>query len=207
MKAFGIPNSYKESYYPSSRSINPKTRTVDAGFVDDIRKNIKVYDKHYETIKERIKTRRKQIQEAVKTFSLKSREQEEALKKEEEKLKNEKILATLRVKYDTEYDAEVSEILDKIFSKSKYLRLGDSMLNTRRDFSRYEEVGIALVFLDHNIDPDKEIIENVMNCLDNWDGDGRIFRDTLWNYDKLFTLVPEDLYNDYDLLRGMINEW
>jgi hypothetical protein len=51
-------------------------------------------------------------------------------------------------------------------------------------------------------DEDNKIVSNINGYIQDWDGDGRIFRDCEWNYDRIFGKVDEKLLSDYNIARG-----
>ena len=56
-------------------------------------------------------------------------------------------------------------------------------------------------------DEDGLIAADIQNCINNWDGDGRTFRDTKYNYDYCFSLVKdEQLYKDYQLVKSWVDK-
>ena len=39
---------------------------------------------------------------------------------------------------------------------------------------------------------DQEIQDELQGLIDNWDGDGRVFRDCKWNYSTLYAMVTDE---------------
>lgn len=97
--------------------------------------------------------------------------------------------------------ADTDDILEKMFKQSKYLMLGHYLQANRNDWSEgpdYAERGMNQFTAENETDED--IIADIQPMIDDWDGDGRCFRDTTWNYGALFNLAPVDLYKDYCML-------
>jgi hypothetical protein len=91
------------------------------------------------------------------------------------------------------------EVLEDLRKRDQYLDLAIAGMATRGDWSeRYYRVQDAFNRFKINDDRDKEIAADIMGCLGGESDfrDGRVFRDTNWNYDKLLTLVPEQLRTD-----------
>ena len=129
------------------------------------------------------------------------KKQLEAAEQEEEKMKWNKQLAVLANKYGLPITADENEILETILSRDKYLLLGDALIRNRLDWSD----GPSLVRneLENFVvcdDIDKAIYANLSDCVSNWDGDGRVFRDCEYNYNRLFSMVDESLLNDYKMI-------
>lgn len=155
--------------------------------------------KQYELSKQQHLDKQKQLQEA-------------------EKNKNKEIisLAELNGKYklNIEPDAlDKQEVLSKLIEQNKYLCLAHFLLANRNDWSDGHDLAeCGLNFFDSKSAEvnkginDDEISSDIHSCINNWDGDGRTFRDTKWNYDVLFGIVKEqnaDLYADYCKLAGL----
>lgn len=91
---------------------------------------------------------------------------------------------------------------------NKYLHLAHWLNRNREDWSdgySYAEVGINNFKVEN--EQDREILDSLLALIDeNWDGDGRVFRDTKWNYDALYSLVPEDLRSDFMICRENTND-
>lgn len=208
MDAFGIPHTYSHTYYKSSRSNKATKETKRAGYLEDIDRNIQVYNPplpNKDDILRYIKVR----YEKLKSSILEKQKEEEKKKQEAEKIHS---LALLRAKYTPE-DAlsSAEDILDVILSKNKYLRLAHFLQLNRGDWSdgcSYAEAGIDGFSVE--TDEDQEIYEDIMDYIDSWGdhGDGRVFRDCKWNYNEIFSLVDDDaLRADYNKVYSMCERW
>jgi molecular chaperone GrpE (heat shock protein) len=93
----------------------------------------------------------------------------------------------------------VGELMEVILGKDKYLRLAHFMAKNRSDWNdgpSYAEAGLMNFTVDSQ--QDAEIHKDVLGHIQDWCGDGRIFRDCDWNYDRIFALVSDaDLMKDY----------
>lgn len=183
-----------------------KTEQVRAEWVNELEKAIPIHDGYYfvdstynRTVEE-IKKWRKEIADS------------EAIAKRAEESKNAEnkrlnIIATLRVKYNLEPDAEYEEILNHLLGLNKYLHLGHYLEANRNDWNDgcdYAQTGLNGFEVDGDLDD--EIYSEISGLINNWDGDGRCFRDCTYNYRYLFDLVNREnpvLYTDYEILNGV----
>lgn len=118
-------------------------------------------------------------------------------------------ITRLALKYGLPVDADAFDVLDYIRAQDRYLDLAYAMLDTRNDWSEgFDRVSYALERFkkqSDNSEQDLAIIEDIADCLSSDESDGRIFRDTKWNYDVLFNLANSQLVEDADLIREMEN--
>lgn len=115
-----------------------------------------------------------------------------------------KMMGILANKYDLSLDADQDDILKKICDQDKYLALAHGLLENRMDWSDGpDSASCALRQFKIETSIDKEIHDSILPYIEDWDGDGRIFRDMEWSYDKLFEIVElnnPSLYSDYQKL-------
>lgn len=121
---------------------------------------------------------------------------------------NELRLAELKVRYGLDALSSKPDVLDKILSKNKYLMLAHYLAENRSDWS--DGCSKAVIGLDQFVIEDKldrDIEQCIRNQINNWDGDGRCFRDCEYNYDILFGMVLDTkLVTDYNLITDIINK-
>lgn len=87
--------------------------------------------------------------------------------------------------------ADAETVLDAIRRRDKYLDLAMAMEETRGDWSDgYYRVSAAMSRFRCETDTDREIIADLETCF-NDEIDGRVFRDTLWNYGRIYDLVSD----------------
>lgn len=124
---------------------------------------------------------------------------------EKAKVQKQHQIALLRAKY-TPDDAESSEwtIREKILSQDKYLRLAYYLEQNRNDWNDgcdYAETGLNGFTIETT--QDQEIYDSIQALIDDWDGDGRCFRDCAWGYGELYGLVEnQQLLDDLEQLKG-----
>lgn len=203
MSNAGIESSYNTWEYKTSRSKDTTMVKHQASFESDLSRVFTLTDNFDETIFEkqlkRIEEYKASGEELAKAF-------EDAKKAEEEKKTRAKFLATLLVKYELEYDKDWEDLLDVVLNKDKYLCLAHGMLMNRGDWSDgygYAESGLDGFTIESK--QDKEIAKDVQENIDDWENDGRCFRDTTWNYDRIFELVDKELMKDYNIIQKYYN--
>jgi hypothetical protein len=203
MKAIGISDSYTVYDYPTKRHRTKKSIKKTAGFIEDLNRCIKINDGYNSAIRaceDSMDRKKKEYDNLIGKISAKEKE---ALV-ESQKQEDIKELARFQVKYETE--GEWEDILDIILNKSKYLYLAHYLAANRSDWNdgyRYAETGLMGFNIENPID--QEIFDDIQNHIDNWDGDGRIFRDCKWNYGEIFNLVKDEkLMEDYNKVQEKI---
>ncbi|QSF43444.1 hypothetical protein [Paenibacillus tianjinensis] len=130
-------------------------------------------------------------------------------KQEKEKEHNKK-LALLLAKYDMELEDTWSELLDVIVSKNKYLRLAHYLEENRNDWNDgydFAEGGLSTFTIESELD--KEIEDDITSHMyENWNGDGRVFRDCKYNYSVIYGIAAESdpqLYKDYEIVKEHVD--
>lgn len=206
MQAIGIPNSYSERDY-SSKARTPKYNTKSAGYLSDLARNVTDtdgYDSAVQSANYAAQQATDYVRHAVALLGQKEREAAIA----EQKRKNEMVIVHMRVKYECEPEASPRAVLDAILDKNKYLRLAHYLELNRGDWSEgsdYAEQGLYGFSIETPLD--QEIYDVNKALCDDWEGDGRVFRDNEHNYSTIFALVEDDkLMKDYQTVKEMI-EW
>lgn len=103
---------------------------------------------------------------------------------------------------------EYQKKLEFILSKNKYLHLAHYLQKNRGDWSdgySYAETGLENFSIES--DTDQKIYDEIKELIDDWDFDGRCFRDCNWNYSVLFGMVDDkDLMTDYEFITSNYSE-
>lgn len=156
-------------------------------------------DYSYYSSEQNYNRRKKEIDDWKESIKI----NEEIKKKEEEQRIADRAkninLASLITKYNLPTDIDECDILDEILNKCKYLKLAHYLSLNRGDWSdgpEYAEIGLSGFTTDTQ--QDKEIYDEISGLIEDWDGDGRCFRDCDYNYGVLFSMVDEELYKDYE---------
>lgn len=195
MKGIGIPDSYV-AVDPRSRARYPKKEKHIAGYLLDLRRECKIDDgfAHATATYERLKRDYDTYAEEAEREAERERKkaEQEAERRKEERRKNLR-LAEIIMRYDLDPDVEIEDVLAKLSERNQRIDLAVAMRQTRDDWSEGPyRVSDALRRFTIETDEDKDIVVDVSRYLgDGWDGDGRIFRDCAWNYDRLFDSVDD----------------
>ncbi|HDS1221712.1 TPA: hypothetical protein QEF96_000375 [Stenotrophomonas maltophilia] len=209
MAEIGMPARFSERD-TRSRARFPKSITHDAGYLTDLRREVKTNDewdlaqKTYEDLLARYR--------AFEKDAAKQKEHADQQKEREHNLlieqrKADMALAAMLLRYDLPIDASWEDVLEALRGRDKRLDLAVAMRQTRGDWSEGPyRVRHALDRFSVETDEDKAIANDVLDCLRDFD-DGRVFRDTTWNYDVLFASVADqqlsaDVQTALDNARG-----
>lgn len=204
MTAIGVPSKYYTTEYKTSRS-SGKRVCCNAGYLDDLAREVKI-DDGYETAMKLYENFLAMIAAYVNSEEQKVKNLEAERKKKDKREVANKQLGVLVLKYELPYESGWQDVLDSLLSKDKYLRLGHYLLQNRNDWrDGHEQAEYGLSQFQVESEQDREIVKDLQDCIVNWDGDGRIFRDTKWNYDEIFKLVEPGLFKDYLLCSEQIN--
>lgn len=95
-------------------------------------------------------------------------------------------------------DATPDVVRDAILERDKYLRLAYWLERNRGDWSDghdFAETGLRR--FEATNATDNEIVKELWELINDWDGDGRVFRDCTWNYTAIGALADADAAKDY----------
>jgi hypothetical protein len=159
----------------------------------------------YDAAKRGLKDTEDRLSKEYKTLisAIEKAEKEEAQKAQAKEDLME--LARMQVKYG---NFEWQDLLDKVLEKDKYLRLGHFLLRNREDWDDgpyYAKTGIYGFVVEDAVD--QMISDEIWGLVNDWDGDGRCFRNCQSNYDYLFGIANADLYKDYELIKSKISNY
>jgi len=207
-----IFNTYKipvlETYYKSSRSSRTSTRNL----LNTIFAKIPVINNTLEDQKKSLQATKQTYFAKLSAFKSQKewKVKQELIEKErqQEKIKKERELALLFVKYNVSLDSSTEDLLDTILSKDKYLELAYWLEKNRGDWNdgpSYAEIGLDKFRSYEMNEIDKEIANAINDHIVNWQDDGRVFRDCEWNYSRIRGLVKdENLVKDLFIVWGNI---
>jgi len=207
MEIIGIKPTYNKSYYKTRRSIKKTIEIHQAGYKEDILREILLNDNFIYSL-EQIRNKRIKIEKLkdklLKVFLDKEKEEQKIIRIK----KKENLIKNLAFKYKLEFDMttniDIYDVLEKLLSQNKYLALAYALEQNRSDWNNgcnYVENAIDSFKIETKED---EEIEKEINSVigENWDGDGRIFRDINYSYDALYDLVDnKDLIKDFYLIK------
>lgn len=205
MEKFGVRGSWTEWRYPSSRSRTKKEETVHCRWLTEVNKFIQTND-GFGQVETWYKTRMDEIEKWKIKKLQELDEKKRKLATEEETKKKNRLLAQFQVKYELSPDSDWKDILETILDKNKYLKLGHALEQNRNDWNDgtwYAEQGLNEFKIEGDLD--QEIQDCIYSQIEDWDGDGRCFRDCDWSYDALYSLVEDiKLIEDFNSVKSMI---
>jgi hypothetical protein len=98
-------------------------------------------------------------------------------------------------------------LLEAILRKNKYLYLAHYLSLNRGDWNDgYSYADTGLNGFTVETDEDKEIYADVCSYFEDF-SDGRVFRDSVWNYTRLFSMVSTDLMDDYNKVNEYVERY
>lgn len=202
LESIGLPSSETVTIPSRGRRYSPKTESQAAGWVRSLsgisRSDGWAYvEQSYKSQKDRIS--KFEAENAQKVAEA------ERQKEVEQRTKSAQIaVLALIAKHNLPETYEARDVLDAILKQNKYLHLAHWLYRNRSDWSEgytYAEIGLS--GFDAETPEEKAIVNELKGYMDDWDGDGRIFRDCTHNYDSLFAVVQEkspELMQDYQKL-------
>ncbi|KAA9007289.1 hypothetical protein F4V43_02035 [Paenibacillus spiritus] len=199
------------SYYGYKTNRSKDTTKMYYNFPSEIKKQIPT-----QYSENRLEELRKSVIEQIKkiwnTQVIKMREERVKKEKIEKEKEQNKKLALLLAKYDLELDDSWDDLLSAIVKQNKYLRLAHYLEKNRNDWSNgcdYAETGLGYFNVENELDQDIE--DDIYSYTgENWNGDGRVFRDCNYNFSVLYNIVADQdpqLYKDYEVVKANIEEY
>lgn len=193
MAAIGMPKKYSERD-TNSRARYPKTITKEAGYLGDLRRHVPTsdgFDSATLTYNSLL-TRYKEYETQAKAQEIEAQRRLECEQAAViEKRKADMVLAGILLRYELPVDSSWEDVLEALRSRDQRLDLAVAMNQTRNDWNDGPyRVRDALGRFTITTDEDKNIAADVAECLYDFE-DGRVFRDTTWNYSALFASVAD----------------
>lgn len=192
MADIGMPTSWKQQDF-KSRSVYRKLRTVEPGWKDDVAREIPVADGFETKTYERRKVKYLEFAQKAELEEVNAaqvRQRAEADRKAARRADLE--LAAIILRHNLELDADWSDALNSLREKNQRLDLAIAMMDVRGDWNDGPGlVSNALGRFTAQTDEDKAIELSIRGLCEDWCGDGRIFRDCTWSYDRLVASVTD----------------
>jgi hypothetical protein len=191
--AIGLP---KRVWQQKKRS--HKTELVDAPWIGEVGKWFPAYDNRHSIFEGLVSLEasiKKIEEERLKIEVDKQKEKEQQEKKRVEDLEFVSLLNDAGLPLST----SKGDLFDHVINLDKYVRLSHYLRKNREDWSEgpdYAKMGIGSFKVETT--RDQEIHDEIWSYINDWDGDGRIFRDCEWNYDAIFELADKkaaEMYN------------
>lgn len=193
MAEIGMPNSHGERD-TKSRARFPKTLTIQSGWIGDVARHIKTSDgfeyatSTYERLK---KDYAAYASRAEQEAQQKRADTERKAAAEKEARRANVELARIVLRYELPEDSDWRDVLESLSGKDQRIDLALAMMDVRADWNEGAyPVRNAIDRFTIETDEDKAIANDILACLHDFD-DGRVFRDTTWNYDRLIASVAD----------------
>lgn len=203
MDELGVPRTYIERDQKSRKAIKPFV-TRNSGWVLDMDRFLPVddgFEAFSKKYKAYVESQNKRIEELEAQEAQARDRKVKANEAEAEKRAMWVRVGMLSAKYGLPETTTERELFEHILNQNPLLNLANAMRKTRGDWSYgFWRVEHALHKVSEVEYP--EIVADILDCMS--DDDGRVFRDTTYNYDVLFGMVDEELYKDYDELYNIL---
>ena len=203
MTSIGIPARY--SMVTGSRAGRTVRAIRNAGWREDLGKCVPI-DDGYQAIEKVYKESLARIErwEAVTEKRQAQVEQEKANEQ-----RKQFTLFRLATKYGLELETATPDtLLETILNKDKFLALAYGLERNRCDWSEGPRIAQAALerFVESPVvdsQVEESIRQDIQAEIDDWEGDGRIFRDCTWNYSRIYLLCEDDSAKaDLDLYKS-----
>lgn len=186
---------------PKKRSRRGETEEGIADWLLDIRKQVPIAD-GWSNIETRKQDCLYTIDKWVEELEREKKARQLAEDRKQKTLEAERLAGAMASKYGLDpRDASLMDVMKAILDRNQILRLAHYLQLNRGDWSGgYDYAEMGLDDFRPATSDERAIAEEIQGLIDDWDGDGRCFRDCNWNYDRLFGLVKEsdhELYADY----------
>lgn len=192
MEEIGMPATRKVQ--SGTRYGRPKYKSVDAGYIEDMREHVPIADgfEHATSTYTTLRARYEQYAaDGAREAEQAARDAEQVEERRKAERRANLELAEIILRYDLDRDAEWTDVLGALRKRDQRLDLAIAMQQTRGDWSEgYYRVSDALRRFTVTTPEDAEIQTDILSCF-NDDVDGRVFRDTAWNYTRLFASAAD----------------
>jgi hypothetical protein len=207
--ALGMPDGWS-ARDPNSRARIPKTIRYPAGWRQDIAQHVRTsdgFDTATSTYERLLATYTEYKKQADRDDEQKKGA---AARAEAEKLAKRKAdleFVQICQRYELPLESEWSDVLDDLRKRDQRLDLAIAMVDVRGDWNDgCSAVEYALSRFTIRNDEDKDIANDVLGCTHDFE-DGRVFRDTTWNYDRLFASVQDrQLVADVEMAKSQCRD-
>jgi hypothetical protein len=201
MTNLGIPESRTTYGYATARAKNMTRRTVTSGYVTDLAEVCKTED-GYKACCSQLDSFESRIN-AYEAEHRKADALAQSVALEQKAARNSLVLlGQLSGKYACE--ASAPAIIEALCERDKYFALGYWMMRNRTDWNdgpARAQRGLGY-FFPLISDEDQAINAEISALCDDWDGDGRVFRDCTYNYDVLFARADDEVLRDFKALEA-----
>lgn len=199
MGNLGVPAIRTTYGYATPRARKMTTTNHRAGYLDDLDSACKTND-GYDACKRQLA----EFERRIEAYENAERTKEAQLAREREKEAAQRAQLTLLGALAQKYEcaAEVDEIVDALAKKDKYFGLAYWLERNRINWN--EGPSLAQCGLNQfkvETEEDACIEEAIRERIENWEGDGRTFRDCHYGYDFLYAKADAEVLVDFNKLR------
>ena len=188
-------------------------QSVTAGWLRDLGSSITREDRHAYAVRE-LADQENRIKQYAENQGWLHREATRKQEKEAQKVTREREIGMLAARYGLNVmAADKNDVMEAILAADKYLALAHAFYGIRYDYndSPHKRGRRALDRFTVETDMDRQImdhwLETIQHQEENGESDGRIYRDSDWNYETLYGLVKNaELLADYQRVRDMLAE-
>lgn len=192
MTRLGIPRTYSEKDASSRKQIKPWI-THASGYFADITRYVKTtdgWDNVAVSHKRKLALFTEWKKEAVRLDELDRTKGEREAAEKKAKLEKERKLMAVIIRHELPLMSDWDDVLEALRDKNPRLNLAVAMLQVRNDWNDGPK-SVMHALYNGGDETDEAINTAVGDAYDNWDGDGRIFRDMEWSYDAIFNTIED----------------
>lgn len=205
MDAIGMPRSWSQKD-TKSRSYYPKTISTPAGYLTDLVRECRADDGFTAATNTYNMLLARYTEYAATAAAQAEKDRLAAERAAAEKVTKRRAdmeLVTIIQRYSLPIDSEWSDVLEALRERDQRLDLAVAMEDVRDDWNDgCGAVESALGRFTIRDNEDKDIANDVLGCTRDFE-DGRVFRDTTWNYSALYgSVVDRQLVADVQMARS-----
>lgn len=200
MGNLGVPAVRTTYGYATPRARKMTTTNHRAGYLADLDAACKTSD-GYETCKRQLD----EFERRIEAYESAERAKEAQAVREREKEAAERVQLTLLGAMAHKYgcEADFDAIVDAMSKKDKYLGLAYWLERNRINWNEGPSLAKqGLRQFEVETEEDALIEADVRGRIEDWDGDGRTFRDSPYGYDFLYGKSDSDILQDFTKLRN-----
>lgn len=193
MDAIGMPRSFTV-VDKNSRARFPKRSSCPAGYLSDLVRECRT-DDGFTAATNTYNMLLARYAEYEKTAAAQAEKDRAAAEREAAaqlaKRRADMELAAILLRYQLPIESDWSDVLDVLRVRDQRLDLAVAMEDVRGDWNDgCDAVESAMGRFTIRTDEDKDIANDVLGCTRDFE-DGRVFRDTTWNYNALYASVGD----------------
>ncbi len=202
MTNLGIQPSRVEFGYATPRAKKMTAKSHTAGYVEDLRSVCKTSD-GYDAAKRTLDEFEKRIERYEAEEAAKEKDTQAKAAREQREREKLVLLGAMAQKYGC--NADFDSLIDAMGELDKYFGLAYALERNRQNWSEDgpDRAAAGLNGFKIESDEDQAIYDSLNHLVENWEGDGRVFRDTRYNYTVLYGMVKhEGLMEDFAKLEA-----